>query len=177
MPNAAFHDAVTIILAVPAIGAAYSLTGDAAATGAAGLGFLFGGLMFGPDLDTVSRQYSRWGPLRLLWYPYRSVFRHRSRWSHGLTFGASIRVIYFFGVITLGLAAIFAGVSMITGADAIGTRTIETLWVEAGGQFRDRVGISIAIAAFAGCWLGAASHTMTDIAVSYIKTGRISEFL
>ena len=30
---------------------------------------------------------------------------------------------------------------------------------------------------FAGLWLGAASHTLTDIAGSFVKTGRIGEFL
>ncbi len=30
---------------------------------------------------------------------------------------------------------------------------------------------------FSGMWLGAASHTFTDLAGSYVKTGRVSEFL
>jgi uncharacterized metal-binding protein len=30
---------------------------------------------------------------------------------------------------------------------------------------------------FAGLWIGAASHTLTDIAGSFIKTGRITDFL
>ena len=63
--------------------------------------FLFGGLMFGPDLDTHSSQYTRWGIMKNLWYPYQKFFKHRSRWSHGLIFGTFLRIIYFIGVLTL----------------------------------------------------------------------------
>ena len=33
------------------------------------------------------------------------------------------------------------------------------------------------MAVFVGMWLGAASHTVTDITVTYIKTGRTGEVL
>ena len=32
--------------------------------------YLFSGLLLSNDLDTQSRIYRRWGPLRGLWYPY-----------------------------------------------------------------------------------------------------------
>ena len=67
------------------------------------IAFVFGGVMFGPDLDTVSRQYSRWFVFRFLWYPYRTFFKHRSRFSHGLIFGALVRVVYFLGVLTIAV--------------------------------------------------------------------------
>src|SRR5438270_13476751 len=105
MPNARTHDAITFMLAAPAAAAAYAATRQLPAAVIVGLTFVFGGLMFGPDLDTVSRQYSRWGVLRLLWFPYRSFFSHRSRFSHGLLFGALLRVFYFAGVVTLVLFA------------------------------------------------------------------------
>src|ERR687894_28659 len=95
MPSGKTHDAITIILAAPTFVAAWGITGNLAlallATGA----MLFGGLMFGPDLDIQSRQYTRWGIFRFLWLPYRGMFRHRSRWSHGIIFGTLIRVVYF----------------------------------------------------------------------------------
>src|SRR4051794_28037618 len=103
MPSGRTHDAITFILAAPAFAAAYAVTHNLSASAVVTAAFIFGGLMFGPDLDTVSRQYSRWGPVRLLWYPYRSFFTHRSRFSHGLLFGALIRVIYFMGVVTVVL--------------------------------------------------------------------------
>src|SRR5437764_6049176 len=101
MPSAKTHDAITFMLAAPAAAAAYAATRHLSAAVIVGLSFLFGGLMFGPDLDTVSRQYSRWGPFRWLWFPYRSFFKHRSRFSHGLLLGALLRVFYFAGVVTL----------------------------------------------------------------------------
>src|SRR3954462_8866417 len=101
MPSGRTHDAITILLAAPAFAAALAVTRNAGAAAVVAVAFVFGGVIFGPDLDTVSRQYSRWGPLRFIWFPYRSFFRHRSRFSHGLIFGSLIRVIYFMGIMTL----------------------------------------------------------------------------
>ena len=101
MPSGKTHDAITLLLAAPTFAAAWGATGSAVLAVAATAGTLFGGLMFGPDLDILSRQYTRWGPFRLLWWPYRVVFRHRSRWSHGIIFGTLIRVVYFALVLTL----------------------------------------------------------------------------
>src|SRR4051794_21559906 len=99
MPNANTHDAITFLLAVPAAIAGYIMTHSVVSGSVVGIAFLFGGLMFGPDLDTASRQYSRWSVLKFLWFPYRHFFKHRSRFSHGLVFGALIRVIYFMGAV------------------------------------------------------------------------------
>src|SRR6476661_7352967 len=103
MPSAKTHDAITFMLALPAASAAYAAMHHVPAALIVGIAFVFGGLMFGPDLDTISRQYSRWGVLRFLWFPYRHFFKHRSRFSHGLILGALIRVIYFMGVLTAGV--------------------------------------------------------------------------
>lgn len=59
-----------------------------------GGGFLFSGLMFGPDLDIHSRPYKRWGPLRWIWLPYRRATHHRSMLSHGPIVGTGFRLIY-----------------------------------------------------------------------------------
>ena len=76
------------------------------------LASLFGGLMFGPDLDTKSIQYKRWGPLKFIWLPYQA-FGHRSKksQSHDALFGPFIRIIYFFCAIiclTIFAAGIFS---------------------------------------------------------------------
>lgn len=55
MPSGRTHDAVTVFLAVPAFISGYAATGDVSAALLIAGSFLFGGLMFGPDLDTVSR--------------------------------------------------------------------------------------------------------------------------
>src|SRR4051794_30468309 len=100
MPSGRTHDAITFLLAAPAGAAAYAAAGNLSASLIVAGAFVFGGLMFGPDLDTVSRQYLRWSVFRFLWFPYRSFFRHRSRFSHGLIFGALLRVVYFLGAVS-----------------------------------------------------------------------------
>ena len=63
----------------------------------AGLGFLLGGLLLSPDLDTRSNPTRRWGPLRLLWWPYRRCLRHRSLLSHSPLLGPAGRLAYLAG--------------------------------------------------------------------------------
>ena len=77
------------------------------------LASLFGGLMFGPDLDTKSVEYKRWGPLKFIWLPYQA-FGHRSKktQSHDALFGPFIRILYFFFAI-LCLAIFVAGLFSI----------------------------------------------------------------
>src|ERR671939_1651072 len=105
MPSGRTHDTITFILAAPTFAIAWGLSGSIALALVAACAMLFGGLMFGPDLDIQSRQYTRWGVFRFLWLPYRMLFRHRSRWSHGLIFGTLIRVIYFAAILALLVAA------------------------------------------------------------------------
>lgn len=58
-------------------------------------GYLFGSLMFGPDLDIHSIQYKRWNIFRFIWIPYRKL-GHRSSISrsHDIIWGFVIRVAY-----------------------------------------------------------------------------------
>lgn len=173
MPSGKTHDAITILLAPAVLGISYLVTRNGpfalAATGA----FLFGGFMFGPDLDTASSQYSRWSFLRFLWFPYRTVFKHRSRWSHGLIFGTLFRVVYFMGVITL--AAMLA--AFLIGIGIEGSVQIVKVWRDVRVFLTANAGENFALAAFVGMWLGAASHTFMDVVITYIKTGRVPDFL
>ena len=50
-------------------------------------------------------------------------------------------------------------------------------WLQLGAYVRDVLGIYFLPAVFAGMWAGAASHTFTDMAGTYVKTGRVTEFL
>jgi uncharacterized metal-binding protein len=73
-------------------------------------GFMFGGLMFGPDLDIYSRQFQRWGFLRWIWLPYQKSLRHRSFLSHGPIIGTTLRVVYlttFLALVAIVLVMIF----------------------------------------------------------------------
>lgn len=61
--------------------------------------------LLSPDLDLVgSRPFKRWGPLRVLWWPYAAAFRHR-KLSHHWFFGPLTRVGYILAwVIVVGVA-------------------------------------------------------------------------
>mgnify|MGYP003389953927 CR=1 FL=1 len=165
MPSGKTHDAITILLAAPVAAAAHLVFGEVAVTLVVTAAFLFGGLMFGPDLDTTSRPYARWSVARIIWFPYRKAFPHRSRWSHGLVFGTLFRVIYFFGIITLVSTAVY-----FAAAGSIGD--VAKTWSQVGQLSGEYLGLTLLVAAFAGTWLGAASHTITDVTITYIKTGR-----
>ena len=51
------------------------------------------------------------------------------------------------------------------------------VWQQIGAFVREDLGEYTFLYVFAGLWLGAASHTLTDMAGSFVKTGRIGEFL
>lgn len=177
MPSGKTHDAITFVLAVPAFAAVYAMTLDPKLSIVMAAAFLFGGLMFGPDLDTVSKPYSRWGLFRFLWIPYRSFFKHRSRWSHGLIFGTLIRVVYFLGVVTIVIFLSAFGVAALFGDAVPDAFSFVREWRTAGAFVSSTFGSEITPAIFVGTWIGAASHTFTDMAATYIKTGRVTEFL
>jgi len=177
MPSGKTHDAVTFLLTVPALALTYAATMNFAASLTVTAAFLFGGLMFGPDLDTFSKQYSRWSIFRLLWYPYRSFFKHRSRWSHGLVFGTFLRVVYFMGVLTVAAFLSVLVVAAYLRAETPNPVDFAEAWSSLGNFVRANLGDQFLPAVFFGTWVGAASHTFTDMAGSYVKTGRITEFL
>lgn len=170
MPSGKTHDAITILLTGPTAVAAWGLTGSVALSVVATAAMLFGGLMFGPDLDIQSRQYARWGPLRLIWWPYKTAFRHRSRWSHGIIFGTLIRVVYFVAVLALvATVAFYCYMTYVVG-EPPDLAEYERAWrgFEAGlrwhGAFRQ-----FTLATLVGLWWGAASHTITDVAWSILR--------
>lgn len=70
------------------------------------IAYIFAGLMFSGDLDTHSIQYKRWGFLRFIWLPYRKIFNHRSRFTHGAILGTFVRIIYLLTFLVLLLAII-----------------------------------------------------------------------
>lgn len=177
MPSGKTHDAITFLLTAPAFAAGYAVTADLLLGAAVAGSFLFGGLMFGPDLDTVSKQYSRWLVLRPLWLPYRMAFKHRSRWSHGLIFGTLFRVIYFLGVVSLGVYGMFLLNRSIVGGEVPEPAVFAEAWRQLGWFVSSTFGNHFLPAVFVGMWAGAASHTFTDMAGTYIRTGRVTEFL
>ena len=127
--------------------------------------------MFGPDLDIQSRQYTRWGVFRFLGLPYRKIFRHRSRWSHGIIFGTLIRILYFAMVLAL---LVLMGVylrAMLTNGLMPTFEELAVAWRAIEGSIRQNVGEHAVWAVLAGLWWGAASHTLTDVAWSVLRKG------
>lgn len=177
MPSGKTHDLITLTLAIPAFAGAYSVSGGLAFAAVTAVAFVFGGLMFGPDLDTVSRQYSRWLMFRFIWFPYRRFFKHRSRFSHGLIFGALGRVVYFMGVLTLTAFLAATVYVSYSGGKLPHLVDFARIWETIGAFTRANFGEHFLTAVFVGQWFGAASHTFTDMAGSFIKTGRIAKFL
>lgn len=177
MPSGKTHDAITIMLAAPVFAAAFAATNNIPGSTVVTAAFIFGGVMFGPDLDTISRQYSRWLIFRFLWFPYRSFFKHRSRFSHGLIFGALIRVVYFVGALTLVASLAMYAYTVYSGGKFAGMDEFVHAWRQVGRLTRDNFGAYFLMFVFLGLWLGAASHTFTDMAGSFIKTGRVAKFL
>jgi uncharacterized metal-binding protein len=173
MPSGKTHDLVTMVLAAPTFAAAWGLTGSLTLSVAATAAMLFGGLMFGPDLDIQSRQYTRWGVFRFLWLPYKAAFRHRSRWSHGIVFGTLIRVVYFAAVLTLILwACVYARAFFTAGGGVPGWREVAQVWRAVEGVAASRgVGPRVLLAILAGLWWGAASHTLADVAWTVVRKG------
>ncbi len=177
MPSGKTHDAVTFFLAAPTFAATWKITGSLPLAAVVAIAFVFGGLMFGPDLDTRSTQYTRWSVFCFLWYPYRVFFRHRSRWSHGLIFGTFLRVVYFMGAMTLFSFVITYFLAAYAGGTVPNLMDFAQTWRQIGEYVRSNFGEYAFASTFIGLWLGAASHTLTDIAGTFIKTGRVSEFL
>src|ERR1043166_3302962 len=166
MPSGKTHDLVTVALAPAAVAAAWGVTGSLTMSAAATAAELFGGLMFGPDLDIQSRQYTRWGVFRFLWLPYKTVFRHRSRWSHGIIFGTLIRVVYFAAALTLLFwVCVYARALLLAGGAPPGWRDLLGVWraVEQAAVGYG-VGPRVLVAALAGLWWGAGRHNPTDVA-------------
>ena len=100
MASGRSHDRATGLLALPFGLLWWPLLG-AIGTMVAAAAFLIGGLWLSPDLDTRSNATRRWGPLRLLWWPYRRWLPHRSIVSHSPVFGTAGRLFY------LGLLVMF----------------------------------------------------------------------
>ena len=177
MPSGKTHDAITFLLVAPTFAVTWKVTENFAIAAVVTVAMFIGGLMFGPDLDTHSKQYTRWGFFSFLWYPYKVFFSHRSCWSHGLLFGTLLRVIYFMGALTLTAFLIVYAVTAWQGGSPPDFLEIARTWGSVGNYVRENIGEYSFVAAFTGLWIGAASHTLTDMAGSYIKHGRIMEFL
>ena len=92
--------------------------------------------------------------------------------------GALLRVFYFAGVLTLVAFIVAYIYESYTGGRMPRPTDIATVWRPIGGSVNEYLGGSeFYLLSFIGVWIGAASHTFTDLAGSFIKTGRVAKFL
>lgn len=168
MPKGKTHDKISFLLVLPTFLATYFYTQDLNLSALVTLFMLFGGLMFGPDLDINSRQYQRWGPLRFLWLPYQKIFSHRSRFTHGIFLGTLVRIGYFFLIVTLVTVIISYAWLMFYSK----TPNLEKLIVQTTNQIlilANTLPKIYLIGSLIGVWLGAASHTIADLVTTAFK--------
>ena len=164
MPSGIAHDRITLwsLPWIASIG--YGLTKNGELSLILAGGFLFSGLMFGPDLDIYSVQYKRWGFIRGIWIPYRHLFRHRSFFSHGLIVGTVIRVLYLF-VIIATIAIIAVGIAQAMWGFYWNWRQ----FVFSQFDLLTHKYLKETIALFLGLELGAMSHSLSDLVSSKRK--------
>lgn len=168
MPDGKTHDFITI-LTVTVGDAVYLLRAphpDPALAGLFTLSYLFAGFACAGDLDLMSREYRRWGPLRILWWPYRMLIPHRSWVSHGLILGGLIRAVYLAAVTTLALWVLVWGISRLgphLNPDAVTQAEWRSLYTLAYAHPQ------AAGALFAGFILAGTTHSLADLVWSGIK--------
>lgn len=164
MPSGVVHDRITIWLLPWVVGITYSMTRSAELTLILSCGYIFSGMMFGPDLDIRSLQYKRWGMIRGIWLPYRKFFRHRSVFSHGFIVGTCIRIAYL--------------LSIVSSISILGVAIAQLCWGFTW-NWQDFVGEKLyllrwkypqeTIALFIGLEIGAMSHSISDWVNSHRK--------
>jgi uncharacterized metal-binding protein len=156
MPSGRTHDSITLYALPFVAGVTFWQTRSSNVTLLVSGGFLFGGLMFGPDLDIYSVQYQRWGFLRWIWLPYQKSLRHRSFLSHGPIIGTTLRVLYLSCLITIATIFVLAVTERLW-------NTAFT-WQHLGGTVgRSLTSYSIEfLALLLGMELGAMSHSLSD---------------
>lgn len=158
MPSGKVHDFLAV---ASTIGASYGLwhygiSSDINFLLIFGIASLFGGLMFGPDLDTRSVQYKRWGVFRFIWLPYQA-FGHRSKktQSHDAFFGPLVRIFYFF------LSVLFIAI-FVAGIFSVFDYKLSLSFLFNSLIFLLKVPTEYQIAFLAGLWFGNVIHYLAD---------------
>jgi uncharacterized metal-binding protein len=107
--------------------------------------------------------------VRFIWWPYKVTLAHRSRLSHGIVFGTMIRIIYCLVVVSLLLAvALFARDKYLHTSSA-GIVEVQDAFTRVWEIFKP-IKRNYLVAAFIGLWLGASSHTASDVLGSFFKS-------
>lgn len=156
MPSGRTHDEITLWSLPWVAGITWVFTRSSHLTLFVSGGFLFSGLMFGPDLDIYSQQFLRWGWLRWIWLPYQKSLHHRSFLSHGPVIGTVLRVVYLMTWIGMVAIALLLVMYVVRGMPW----TVEMM-IQWGARslliyYPDLIALLI------GFELGAMSHSLSD---------------
>ncbi len=171
MPGASVHDVVTVTAVSFVNGVYWHIQPHqhvAAALWFTGT-FLVAGYACAGDLDTNSREYRAWGPLRFIWWPYRVMVPHRSWISHGMVTGGLIRALYLAAAITVITVISVWGIDLLGQHFGPGAFT-SGLWRHTAAAVQNHT-VS-ALAAFVGFMAAGALHTLTDLIGSALKPGK-----
>ena len=164
MPSGMTHDRITLWTLPWVSSITYGWTQNGDLTLLLSGGFLFGGLMFGPDLDIHSMQFKRWGWFKIIWKPYQKLVRHRSLFSHGPIIGTCLRVLYlslfiaWTAILVVGLAQLVFGFTW-NWRDFVE----EQFYLLTYHRYRETTAL------FIGLELGAMSHSISDFVSSNHK--------
>ncbi len=157
MPSGKIHDRVTLWSLPWIVAVSLLVTRNGSLTLIIAGGFLFSGLMFGPDLDIHSIQFKRWGILSWLWLPYQKILHHRSLFSHGPVIGTTLRLIYLSSFFLL-LAIFGVALGQLFWGFHWNWQEFAVMVVRGiAGKYRGE-----AIALFLGLESGAMSHSLSD---------------
>ncbi|MBR8837871.1 MAG: metal-binding protein [Stigonema ocellatum SAG 48.90 = DSM 106950] len=155
MPSGGTHDRITLWALPFVAGVTFLQTRSGNLTLLVAGGFMFGGLMFGPDLDIYSRHYQRWGFLRFIWLPYQKSLRHRSFLSHGPIIGTMLRVLYLttlVSVLVILVLVVAEKLWNVTWLHMLGETVVQSI-ADYSTEF---------LSLLLGLELGAMSHSLSD---------------
>jgi uncharacterized metal-binding protein len=159
MPNVHTHDLITTASGIALLPVSWILMPDHSFTAALTLSsaHLLAGLLFSPDLDITATNYRRWGPLRVLWWPYAKAIPHRSWISHGLVVGPLLQLLYFLVVFGGLLSVLLLMLGQAVAWSRLLSGIVEFI------QVYPALGLAVVL----GFVTGGASHSIPD----WISTG------
>lgn len=174
MPSGRTHDSITLWTLPLVAGVTYERTRSAGLTLILSGGYLFSGLMFGPDLDIHSQQYKRWGILRWIWLPYRRSMKHRSFLSHGPMVGTVVRLVYLLSwlIASLGLIILLSAIAFqVVGKSDDWRQFMQpyATMLQEGLEYSLRHYVAEWLTLLIGLELGALSHVSSDWIGSRLK--------
>lgn len=156
MPSGRTHDEITLWSLPWVAGITWVCTRNSHLTLFVAGGFLFTGLMFGPDLDIYSHQFLRWGWLRWIWLPYQKSLHHRSFLSHGPVIGTVLRVVYLMTWSGMMAIAVLLVMNLIWVVPWSLEMMVQWLARSLLNHYPDLIALLI------GLELGAMSHSLSD---------------